>query len=83
MGAENIAVKRSFLAHPEIDLRIDELEFKAGFETELGEMGIVVISLAVITAKHKALSVIALLHARIEIAVAVECQEEFLDKLKR
>ena len=67
----------------QIDFRIDELQLAGGFQRHFREEIVGVVAVAVHAAEHEALAVVALLDADVEVGIAVERQEEFLQQLER
>ena len=71
------------LVHAQVDLRIDEPELAAGLQAQAREVVEGGLSVARHAAEHHGLAVVALLHADVEVAVAVAGDEELLQQLQR
>ena len=74
---------RRVMGDAQIDFRIDELQLAGGLEGHFRQKIVGVVAVAVHAAEHEALAVVALLDADIEVGIAVEGEEEFLQQLER
>jgi hypothetical protein len=68
--------------HAQVDLGIDHGQLARRLQAEARKVIERIFAVAVHAAQHQALAVVALLHADVEIAVAVAAQEELLDQLE-
>ena len=83
LGAVFVHFQRRIPVDAQVDLRVDAAHLQAGGEAEGGEVVAGVLAVLVAAAQHQALAVVALLHAGVEVAVAVEGEEELLEQFQR
>ena len=67
----------------QVDFRVDDLQLPGGFKAQLRKQRIDRLAVCVHAAEHHALAVVALLDARIQVAVPVKGEENFFEKLQR
>ena len=78
-----VYLQRRFLAHAQIDFRVNQFEVAACKQTKFGQFVEALAPVLQFPAEHHALPVVALLNADIEVAVLVERQEEILQEVER
>ena len=83
LRAEHIDLERRVLADSQIDLRVDDHKSSACLKAEARKLVEYLATVLVLAAEHEALTVVTLLNAGVEIAVAVEREEELLDQHRR
>ena len=81
--AHFVNFQRRFAADAQVDFRVDQPQLFAGLQAEFREQVEAVFSVRCFAAQHDALPVVALLHARIKVAVAVAGEEKRLDERER
>ena len=83
LGAELIDGQRGVLIDAQIDFGVDQFQFRRGLQAQLGQRIEAVAPVGSDAAQYETLAVVALLHAGVEVAVAVTGEEERLQKLER
>ena len=83
LRAETVDLDRRVPVDAQVDLRVDELELAARLQTQAREVVERRRAVAREAAEHHRLSVVALLDADVEVAVAVARDEELLQQLQR
>ena len=83
LSAQLVELDGRVLVHAQVDLGIDATVVQAGLQADVGQLvhGAAAVGLA--AAQHHALAVVALLHADVKVAVAIEGEEELLRQCKR
>ena len=83
LGTLDIQLHGRIFVHAQVDLGVDAAVDKACFQAQVGQVVDGAVAVLVAAAQHQALPVIALLHADVQVAVAVKGEEEILQHLLR
>ena len=81
--AQLVELDGRVLVYAQVDLGIDAAVVQAGLQADVGQLVHRAAAVGLAAAQHQALAVVALLHAGVEVAVAVEGEEELLRQRER